>query len=186
MKMDKVVPFITALLGLGAMAAWLSVVGQPASLKRVPEIRPTWTEFQWPFPVDEWGIGRAFVCKATDCGAEANIYIRPKIGFCNCVSGIIDDAELDRVGDKELIAKKSVASGSGLPIEIAWMKGRGRRFEKTDTTPTELLSMAFHDGCNLMVAVATFTPQNRETMEVAVTAFLASDRVLRWVKWLAL
>jgi hypothetical protein len=46
--------------------------------------------------------------------------------------------------------------------------------------------MAFHDGCNLMVAVATFTPRNRETMELAVTAFLAGDRVLRWVKWLAL
>jgi hypothetical protein len=49
-----------------------------------------------------------------------------------------------------------------------------------------LLSIAFHDRCDLMVAVATFTPGNPDAIEPAVIAFLNSDRMLRWVKWLTL
>ena len=33
-----------------------------------------WTEVAWPFPIDQWGKGKAFRCKAADCGAEVNIY----------------------------------------------------------------------------------------------------------------
>jgi hypothetical protein len=186
MKLGKPFPRLIVLLGLAAIVGSLSMTGARTPSKAPVEIRPVWTEFKWPFPLDQWGVGRAFVCTSADCGSEVNIYLRPKIGFCNCTTGVIDDEELDRVGDKELITPEAIATGPGRSVEIAWMKGRSRTFEKTDTTPTELLSMAFHDGCNLMVAVATFTPRHRETMELAVTAFLASDRVLRWVKWLAL
>ena len=28
----------------------------------VPQ-NPVWTEMQWPFPVDEWGKGKAFHCE---------------------------------------------------------------------------------------------------------------------------
>jgi hypothetical protein len=58
----------------------------------------------------KWGIGRAFVCTPADCGTEVKVYLRPKNGFCNCSPGDIDDEELDRVGDKELIAPEAVAS----------------------------------------------------------------------------
>ena len=50
-------------------------------------------------PTDEWGRGKAFRCEAADCGAEVNLYIRAKIGFCNCQTGVSDDAELERLGD---------------------------------------------------------------------------------------
>jgi hypothetical protein len=46
-----------------------------------------WTEVEWPFPIDEFGGGWAFQCKAADCGVEVNLYLRPKIGFCNCQAG---------------------------------------------------------------------------------------------------
>jgi hypothetical protein len=99
---------------------------------------------------------------------------------------VIDDEELDRVGDKESIAPKAVASAQGRAVEIGWMKGRSRRFENADAARAQVLSIAFHDRCNLIVAVATFAPGNQEAVEPAVIAFLNSDRVLRWVKWLTL
>ena len=68
--------------------------------------RAVWTEIKWPFPLDQWGTGRAFRCRAADCGAEIDLYLRAKLGFCNCATGVSDDAELDRVGDLELFSDK--------------------------------------------------------------------------------
>ena len=183
--MKKAIPFVIALAGIATVATFMTVFGGRAPANAPVEIRPAWTEFQWPFLLDQWGIGRAFVCKPADCGTEVKVYIRPKNGFCNCAPGDIDDEELDRVGDKELIATTAVASGRGQAVEIASMKGRNRVFEKADTTRARLLSIAFHDGCDLIVAVATFEPEN-DAAEPAVIAFLNSDRVVRWLKWLTL
>jgi hypothetical protein len=132
------------------------------------------------------GHRRAFVCNPADCGTEVKVYLRPKSGFCNCTTGIDHDEELDRVGDKELIAPKAVASARGRDIEIGSMKGRSRSFENADAMRARLLSIAFHDRCDLIVAVATFAPGNADAVEPAVTAFLNSDRVVRWLKWLTL
>jgi hypothetical protein len=49
--------------------------------------RPIWAEVKWPFPIDQWGTGRAFACRAADCGAEAELYLRAKLGSCNCTTG---------------------------------------------------------------------------------------------------
>jgi hypothetical protein len=184
--MRKALPIIIALVGLGTIPGSSSLFGPSVQPKAPVEIRPAWTEFQWPFLLDQWGIGRAFVCKPVDCGAEVKVYLRPKNGFCNCTASVIDDDELDRVGDKELIAPKAVAFGRGRSVEIGWMKGRSRPFETADRPSAQLLSIAFHDGCDLIVAVATFAPGDRYAVEPAVIAFLNSDRVLRWVKWLTL
>jgi len=43
--------------------------------------------------MDQWGLGKAFVCMPADCGVKVDIYVRPKIGFCNCATGVSDDAE---------------------------------------------------------------------------------------------
>ena len=61
--------------------------------------RPVWTEVVWPFPVDQWEGGWAFQCKAADCGIDVDLYLRPKIGFCNCKTGVATDEELDRVSE---------------------------------------------------------------------------------------
>ena len=184
--MNRAIPFVIALVGLGTISGSSSLFGPSAQPHAPVEIRPAWTEFQWPFLLDQWGIGRAFVCKPADCGTEVKVYLRPKNGSCNCAPGDIDDGELDRVGDTELIAPVAVASGLGRSVDIAWMKGRSRPFEKADTTGERLLSIAFHDGCDLIVALATFAPGNQEAVEPAVMAFLNSDRMVRWLKWLTL
>jgi hypothetical protein len=183
--MNRVVPFIIALVGLGAIPGSLYFFG-PGVQSNAPVFRATWTEFEWPFPLDQWGIGRAFVCKPADCGTELKVYLRPKSGFCNCTKGVDDDEELDRVGDKELIFPNGVAASRGRAIEIAWMKGRSRYFQNRDAMDVKLFSIAFHDHCDLIVALATFAPGDPDRVEPVVLAFLNSDRVLGWVKWLTL
>src|SRR5262245_4267226 len=84
--------------------------------------RAVWTEVQWPFPMDQWGKGKAFRCKAADCGAEVNLYLRAKLGSCNCTTGVADDAELDRMSDFDLVGGEVSPLGAGRPITIAWMK----------------------------------------------------------------
>src|ERR1019366_8890587 len=65
-----------------------------------------WREIAWPFPRDGWPAGRAFRCEAASCGVEVELYVRPKIGFCNCDSGVADDDEVDRVADLDLISQR--------------------------------------------------------------------------------
>jgi hypothetical protein len=182
--MGKAVALVVGSAGFGIIAGAL-LFGSGVQTNAIPEIRPTWTEFKWPFLLDQWGIGRAFVCKPADCGSEVKVYMRPKIGFCNCNMNTLDDHELDRVGDKELVAPTAAASAPGRPVDIAWMKGRSRIFVAADTARTEVVSVAFHDNCDLVVAVAAITPV-KDAAEPAVIDFLNSERVLRWVKWLTL
>jgi hypothetical protein len=158
----------------------------PAPVRSPAELWPAWTEFKWPFPIDQWGIGRAFVCKPADCGVEVKVYLRPKIGFCKCATGVDDDDELERVGDHTLIGGNSLALGAGHPIEVAWMKGRSRSYGATDPTQGRLLSIGFNDQCDVIVALATLGAGDRDVLEPAVLAFLNSERVQRWVKWLLL
>ena len=93
--------------------AWADWSRSPASLAFTPARcragaprRPVWTEVHWPFPDDEWGKGKAFRCTAADCGTEVNVYVRAKIGFCNCTTGVADDEELDRAPDFKLIGDR--------------------------------------------------------------------------------
>jgi hypothetical protein len=113
--MNKAIPLVIALVGLGIIPGSSSLFGPGVQPHAPVKIRPAWTEFQWPFLLDQWGVGRAFVCKPADCGTEVKVYLRPKNGACNCAPGDIDDEELDHVGDKELIALETVASGRGGP-----------------------------------------------------------------------
>jgi hypothetical protein len=179
----KAVPCVAAAFGIMIIAG--AVFGPGVQTVATSEVRASWSEFKWPFALDQWGIGRAFICNPADCGSEVKVYIRPKIGFCNCTASALDDEELDRVGDKELLAVTAAASGPGRSVDIGWMKGRSRMFVTPHSTRPELLSIAFHDNCDLVVATAAFTPGS-DAVEPAVVAFLNSDRILRWVKWLTL
>src|SRR5688572_30245476 len=107
MRARGLVVAITAAFGLGAliaMLAWLAIgYAREAALSNS---RPAWTETTWPFLADEWGKGKAFRCKAADCGAEVAVYVRAKIGFCNCTTGVADDDELERLSDFRLMGEK--------------------------------------------------------------------------------
>src|SRR5258708_39050122 len=84
------------LVGAAALLAGHGAIHGPAGDSAPGTFKPVWTEVQWPFPLDEWGKGKAFQCDAAHCGAVVNLYLRAKIGFCNCTTGVSDDEALER------------------------------------------------------------------------------------------
>ena len=91
---------------------------------------------------------------------------------------------IQRVSDIGLVANNAVVLGPGRLIEVGWMKGRSQRYAVVGSTQGQLLSIAFNDQCDVIVALATLERANQDAIEQALIAFLNSDRVLGWVKWL--
>src|SRR5262249_22385057 len=145
--------------------------------------RPIWTEIKWPFALDLWGPGLAFRCKAADCGSEIHLYLRAKIGFCNCTSAI-DDEMVDRVGDVDLLASERAAVGPGRAINVRSMKGRSRGYAVggRGATARSALSIAFHERCDLVVATVSIGGDQPGVHESRVLQFLNSDLILRWTE----
>jgi hypothetical protein len=142
-------------------------------------IRPFWHETRWPFLMDQWGLGRAFHCAARDCGTELNVYVRAKIGFCNCTTGVADDEEIDRIGDVELISAQYTSDASGNTVTIADMKGRARFYRITGGNNGKVLAVAFSRKCDVMVATAV-TASGKEPPEDVVLQFLNGDAITGW------
>jgi hypothetical protein len=171
-----------ALAGASAFFAWPLLSRQSAAV--AAPSHPKFSEVQWPYPTDEWGKGKAFRCEASDCGVEVNLYIRAKIGFCNCKTGVSDDSELDRLSDFTLMGEKLSVLGPGRPINVAWMKGRSRAFAIADRyrAPNSALSVAFNDRCDAVVATAMVTNDHPETIEPSVIDFLNSKVIVHWAE----
>jgi hypothetical protein len=167
---------------LGAAGA-LALIGQGSASDRAAAktAKPVWTEVQWPFPMDEWGQGKAFQCRAADCGVETNLYIRAKIGFCNCTTGVSDDEELDRLTDFRLMGDKLAAVGAGRPIDVAWMKGRSRAYLDSDRGRSAL-AVAFNDRCDAIVATVVVANSRPLGVENSALAFLNGPTIRRWAE----
>ena len=177
---------LTAIMS-AAVLLWGGLAGSPAQQSGAGDDRlaaaPSWTELPWPFPMDQWGKGKAFQCKAADCGAEVTVYIRAKIGFCNCAAGVADDEELDRISDFDLMGNQLTALGPGQPITVAWMKGRSRAFSVgAQHAGRSALSLGFNDRCDAIVATAVAGLDRPAAIEAAVLEFLNSRTVLRWAE----
>ena len=144
---------------------------------------PYWAEVEWPFPVDQWGAGRAFQCLADACGVAVTIYLRPKIGFCKCGKGVYDDAELDRVGDVGLLGPQYAGLGEGREVAVGWMKGRSRAFTVSGPhrAPAAAAAIAFNDKCDVVVATVTADADLPRAARQAVE-FLNTEVVLRWAR----
>ena len=91
---------------------------------------------------------------------------------------------IQRVSDIGLVANNTVVLGPGRLIDVGWMKGRSQRYAVAGSTQGQLLSIAFNDQCDVIVALVTLERANQDAIEQALIAFLNSDRVLRWAKWL--
>ena len=181
MRRAIAIAVVTALLlGGAAASAWFALPSQ-RGVATAP--RQAWTEVAWPFPSDPWGKGKAFRCKAADCGVEVNIYLRAKLGFCNCTTGVADDEDLDRMGDLYLVGDVSPL-GAGRPISVAGMKGRSRAYALNARNPLgkTMISVAFNDRCDMVVATAVLGNDRPGAIEPGVIEFLNGKTVLSWVE----
>ena len=173
---------IAAILLAGALAASLFWLNPPRHAAATAAM-PVWNEVTWPFPIDPWGKGKAFRCKAADCGAEVTLYVRAKLGFCNCTTGVADDDDLDRMGDLFLVGDASPL-GPGRPISIAWMKGRSRAYKinSRGLSGKTILSVVYNERCDMIAATAVLGQDRPETIEPSVIEFLNGSTVMRWAE----
>jgi hypothetical protein len=141
-----------------------------------------WHEIAWPFPRDGWPAGRAFHCGAQSCGEEVELYVRPKIGFCNCDSGVADDDEVDRVADLDLMSQRFVPREAGKVIRIAEMSGRLRAYDlfMPDGSRHAAVGIAVSHRCDLLVAVAQGRGDAASVRRVALD-FLGSGDMTHWM-----
>jgi hypothetical protein len=171
-----------------AMAALLAKdpavlgVASPGGAATSRPAHPVWREAKWPFPLDEWGIGRAYRCASADCGSEINLYLRAKVGFCNCATGVADNADLDRVSDLALFSQDFVGLTDGRPVDIGRLKGRSRRYQVNipHASPRDMLAIGFNDQCDVAVATVVADKDRLAQAEGLALDFLSSDPVQRW------
>ena len=164
---------------LAAALSWYDRTPHAAASAKAP----VWNEVAWPFPIDQWGRGKAFRCKAANCGVEVTLYLRAKIGFCNCTTGVADDDDLDRMGDLYLVGEVSPL-GSGRPIDIASMKGRSRNYKiNTRGSPGKTaISIAYNERCDMIAATAVLGHDRPELTEPSLIEFLNSRTVMSWAE----
>jgi hypothetical protein len=141
-----------------------------------------WREIAWPFPRDGWPAGRAFRCDASACGSTVELYVRPKIGFCNCDTGVADDDEVDRVADLDLMSQRFVPREAGQVIQISDMSGRARSYDlkMVDGSDHTAVGFALSHRCDLMVAVAQGEGTAAGVQRAAVE-FLTSIDMTHWM-----
>lgn len=171
----------TMIVIMGSAAVW--GLRAPATRGEGPGMEPAFAEAKWPFLLDEWGVGKAFVCQPADCGVKIEVFIRPKIGFCNCSTGVSDENELERVADTDLISAQVRPAGPSRPVQVGWMHGLSRVYQVADDRPGErLLSVAFNDECDVVVAVASLGTADPAAAAPAVLSFLNTRPVVLWAK----
>ena len=141
-----------------------------------------WREIAWPFPRDGWPAGRAFRCAIEACGDGVEVYVRPKLGFCNCDSGVADDDEVDRVADLDLMSERFVPLEPGRVTRIADMPGRLRSYDlkMADGSRHTAIGIAVSRRCDLLVAVAQGKGPAGEIQRAALE-FLGSGDMTRWM-----
>jgi hypothetical protein len=168
---------------LGMLGLLAGDVLKPSSTAAPPP-NPVWTEVPWPFLMDQWGKGKAFQCKAEDCGTEVKLYLRAKLGSCNCTTGVADDTDLDRMSDLDLVSGEVLPLGAGRPITIAWMKGRSRAYtlNARNWLGRSAIAVVLNDRCDMIVATVVLPHDRPATIEPGVMEFLNSRTVLHWAE----
>jgi len=169
------VPLIAlALLALGAVSGVAAYEGE-----RAANGEAQWQEIAWPYPRDGWPAGRAFRCDG--CAEPIELYVRPKIGFCNCDTGVADDDEVDRVADLDLISERFAPLAPGQVIRVADLSGRSRAYDldMPGGIRHAAVGIAVSHRCDLLVVVVQGSAHADELQREAV-AFLTTERMKHW------
>ena len=115
-----------AIICLGLAAVALTPGAASISAQDLAKVgtQSSWVEEKWPFPIDQWGIGQAFGCAAERCGRQLHLYLRAKIGFCRCATGLSNDNEIERV-------RRSQTDRAGLPSVGVRSPGQRRNNDRS-------------------------------------------------------
>jgi hypothetical protein len=175
--------FYLGVVGLFCLLAGAISISTSEHAQSTPQVS-VWSEVKWPFLLDQWGAGRAFRCAAKQCGSEVHVYLRAKIGFCRCATGVSDDDEIDRVGDVELIGDDYKPLASGRPITAGILVGRARLFlvERPYQSRVSVLAVALANKCDAIAATIVAEPDIQTAQERAALEFLRSDTVQHWAQ----
>jgi hypothetical protein len=167
---------------ISVFAVAIGAASSVAGYEHVRSGNEGWREIAWPFPRDGWPAGRAFHCATAVCGDDVEVYVRPKIGFCNCDSGVADDDEVDRVADLDLMSERFAPLAPGDVIEVADMPGRLRSYDlrMQDGSRHTAVGIAVSRRCDLLVAVAQGTGA-ASGVQRAMLDFLRSSDMARWM-----
>lgn len=191
LSISKQAAIVVMALLTGFVAVGIHLSLRPPAVREPLTLDPAsgWRETAWPLSPDPWWPSKAFVCGSAACGGAHTLYLRVKVGFCNCAEGIADDAELDRIGDFLPISRRHTPLTEGRPVEVIGLKGRTRPYKLvlvgTPARETDSVVIGLNSGCDAVVATAV--PANRgsgnvATLEQAMAAFLAEASVAQWVR----
>lgn len=174
-RWPSVVIAALALLAVSGVAAYQIARPQAETSREA-----NWQEIAWPFLRDAWPAGRAFRCRG--CGEAVELYVRPKIGFCNCDDGITDDDEVDRVSDLDLISDSFAPLAPGHVVHVADMEGRARAYDLhvSDGPRHVAIGIALHHRCDVVVVVVR-GGQSAVRLQRAAIAFLETSQMKHWL-----
>jgi hypothetical protein len=141
--------------------------------------RVTWSETAWPFLRDQWGKGRAWRCE--DCGADARLYVRSKVGFCDCFNHVDDDDDVDRLTDFDLRGNDRVVPlGAGHKLMVGRYPARLRTFRLEGRgSAMQVLAVVVAADCAARVAMLVSDRENTPQIEAAVVAAVGDHGVSR-------
>ncbi|MEH2512682.1 hypothetical protein V1291_004036 [Nitrobacteraceae bacterium AZCC 1564] len=170
----------TIMIGAGMI---LAIIASSAAYVGTSTPVKAWQDIVWPFPRDGWPSGHAYRCSSASCGSEMEIYVRPKIGFCNCDTGVADDDEVDRVTDLDLISPRFRPLERGQVVHVAGMAGRMRHYslDMKDGSARQAVGIAVSHRCNLMVAAVQGKASAVDLQQKALELLSSSDEV-GWIK----
>jgi len=160
--------FVVATAAFSAYVRW--------DVTHRPQEYDGWRRIAWPFPRDGWNEGQAWR------GHGLELYVRPKLGFCgNCDTGVVEDAELDRVTDIALVDPLFEPLGPGQRIQITDLVGRSRLYKLRSRGPSQLaeaIAVSYH--CDLIVAVVVGNVADEQLRRMA-RRLLEADPVQDWI-----
>ena len=182
-RADVALGTITAALAVVTVLAIVSSRPEERATSTAADTQPEWREVQWSAPFDPWPKGREFLCSGGSCGSELRLTIRPKIGFCNCATGVADDDELDRVGDLDLIGADFSGSEEGHTIAIGTLQGRIRAYRvRHGARASAALGLAAAANCNVVVATISGDATLVETTRREALTFLQRPEIVLWAQ----
>lgn len=142
-----------------------------------------WQEIAWPFGRDAWPAGRAFRCGAAACGGVQDVYVRPKVGLCNCTRGITGDAEVDAVSDIDLMTGDFAPRAAGQRVVMAGLDGIARPYtlHLSGGRQGNAAGIALSHRCDLVVAASVGESAGQAAALAAIAELLSRPDIGQWM-----